>query len=353
MKIPNPKILFFGELPGISVHGISIANKTNLKMLESAFHIDIVEDPTRIDQHDKISIIKIFDFFKINFQIVQKSISTRYEYFYLVYSLSFFGSLKSLITVIIFRLLNKGQIVLHIHRGDFFSRFYKNLIIKLTTRLIFRLVDKIIVLSETQKSEFTAAFSHTFHVLLNTVELEYPSISHTRGNCNFIYISNYLIDKGIIDLLEVFSALIPEYKNITLKTYGEFSDKGLKERIIGYDISNISVNGKITGEDKFKEISVSDCLILPSWNEGQPIVLIEAMSLGTPVIATGVGLIPELLGKEYPFITIPRDRESLRAKIIQFIESRSTSEISELLLDRYNSLYSHIEHYKALKSIFG
>jgi glycosyltransferase involved in cell wall biosynthesis len=346
-------LLFFGELPGGSVHGISIANCVNLEMLGSCFIVDRIEEKSILADHDKITLSKIANFIKNNLTIVSKSFSQQYDYFYLVFSLSSFGSFKSLMAILSFRIFNKGKVVLHLHRGDFFVRFYKTIINRIITKLVFRFSHKIVVLSDNQKIEFEAVFHRSFYVLPNTIEIEYKPEAWVRNRFNFIFISNYLIDKGIIDLLEVFKKLIKQYSEITLETYGDFADKGLKDAILDFNSSNIGINGPVTGIQKFEKISQSDCLVLPSWNEGQPIVLLEAMSVGTPVIASGVGLIPELLGKDYQFLINPMDRESLEIKILQFLKTENINEISHKLSSRYYELYSQKKHFEILNNIFN
>jgi len=345
--------LFYGELPHGAVHGISLANQVNIGMLESSFEVDIIEEAVKFKDHEKITIKKFLNFISNNFLIISKSIFSRYNYFYLVYSLSAYGSFKSLIAIINYRLFSRGEVILHIHRGDFFSRFYRSSINRVITRIAFRLSKKIIVLSENQKAEFEKAFNRPFHVLYNTIEAEYPPNLTKRDRANFIFISNYLIDKGIIDLLDVFTKLSQNHHKLTLKTYGEFSDMNLKEAILKYNSSRISINGPIYGKQKFDAIVQADCLILPSWTEGQPVVLLEAISLGTPVIATAVGLIPELLSEDYPFLSLPGDKDSLETKIIQFINYDNLSAISEKLAALYLKVYSREKHAESLFRIFS
>lgn len=346
------RLLFFGELPTDSIHGISISNMVNLKILESNFVIDIVEDKSRLTEHNRLTIRKIICFLVNNLELIYKLSFHRYKYFYLVFSLSSLGSFKSLSAVVCFRLLNRGKVIIHLHRGDFFKRFYKVAFNRLITSFVFRLSDKIIVLSESQKNEFERVFSRTFNILHNTVEMEYKKRNHLKIDKKFVFISNYLIDKGIIDLLEVFNKLTQTDDEVSLVTYGEFPDKELKEEILSYSSARISINGPISGEKKFEAISQSDCLILPSWNEGEPLVLLEAMSLGIPVIASKVGLIPELLGEEYPFMIIPASRSSLEEVIIRFIHCDDITDISKKLENRYINQYSKKMHTEELNNIF-
>lgn len=346
-------VLFFGELPPESIHGIAIANHINLKMLKSSFEVDIIKEYSDLSEHGKVSLRKIIEVVKYNFAIISKSIFHKYEYFYLTFSLSIFGSIKTLTAIICFRLFNRGKVVLHLHRGDFFTRFYKNMVNRTISKLVVKFSGKVVVLSDNQKSEFEAAFNTPCYILPNTVEIEYPPNLKSRHTLNFIYISNYLIDKGIIELLEVFTKLSEQYQNITLKTYGIFSDRHLKETILKFNSSKTSIQGPISGTDKFREIAEADCLILPSWNEGQPIILLEAMSVGTPIIVTRVGLIPELLGEDYPYFTNPRDKNSLEQMMIQFITQENTNSISPRLKNRYLSIYSQKKHEENLNKIFS
>jgi glycosyltransferase involved in cell wall biosynthesis len=221
------------------------------------------------------------------------------------------------------------------------------------TKYILGLSHKVIVLSDKQKKEFEVISKKPCFVLHNTIETEYTPEIKQRQNFRFIYISNYLVDKGIIDLLEVFRKLMKQYKNIVLQTFGAFSDNTIKETISKYNSDRIVINGVISGIDKYKLMADSDCLILPSWNEGQPLVLLEAMSLGTPVIASQAGLIRDMVGADYPYLTIPGSRESLEEKMIQFIMQGDSAQISAVLKERYNNYFSHSKHYVNLLEIFS
>ena len=53
--------------------------------------------------------------------------------------------------------------------------------------------------------------------------------------------------------------------------------------------------GWVSGEEKKKYLSNSNILVLPSYHEGFPVVILEAMASGSAVIATDVGAIPEMI----------------------------------------------------------
>lgn len=346
------RLLFFGELYPNSINGVAIANETNLSILKKSFAIDIVEEENNFKDHAQISFRKLSNVLNQITLIIGKSCSNCYSFFYLVFSLSTFGAIKTLMAILGYRLFNRGKVILHIHRGDFFSRFHKGIINKTLTWLIFKMTHKVIVLSEKPKTEIEKTFNKSCEVLYNTVDIELEYVFTEKQNVVFLYISNYLIDKGILDLLEVFKNLCLKYPEITLKTYGAFSDQKLKESILPYNSDSIQIHNTIGGIEKFEKIAKADCLILPSWNEGQPIVILEAMSVGTPVIATNVGLIPDLLGINYPYLANANDHQSLKETIIKFIESDNNN-IAKELKEKYVSLYCKKEHEENLLKIFS
>jgi len=67
--------------------------------------------------------------------------------------------------------------------------------------------------------------------------------------------------------------------------------------------------------------SISDVVVLPSLREGTPLVLLEAMACGKPVVATRVGGIPEIVEHgEGGLLVRPKDVEGLSKAILTLLE---------------------------------
>ena len=77
--------------------------------------------------------------------------------------------------------------------------------------------------------------------------------------------------------------------------------------------------GKLHHDEVLKRIHDSDLFVLTSIEERLPIVLIEAMSLGTPVITTEVGEIPEIIQTGFNGILIPPKSPNFVAESIERI----------------------------------
>ncbi len=344
------RLLFYGELPPGSVHGISYSNKINIELLQDHFEVDLIIERARPEDHTKNSFSKCFHIINDICRIFLQSIKKKYSYFYLVFSLSTLGSIKTLAAILAFRLINKGKVILHIHRGDFFSHFLERKHNETIAKSIFRLSHKNIVLSERLKDHFISVYGKSFFVLPNTTEFEFPVNISRTGKKRYLYISNYLAEKGIIELINVFRDLEKELPDISLTTYGVFSDIEMKTELLKIKSMNTEINDSITGVDKMMVIEESDCLILPSRNEGQPLVILEAMSVGTPVIATRVGLVPEVLGEDYPYLAEPDSENSLKECILKFVTA-DTRALAETLKERYYKYYSKENHKSRLMEI--
>ncbi len=64
-------------------------------------------------------------------------------------------------------------------------------------------------------------------------------------------------------------------------------------------------------------LRAADVFVLPSYSEGMPTVLVEAGAAGLPVVATAVGGIPELLGRDRGLLVPPRDARALAAAMLE------------------------------------
>jgi len=68
----------------------------------------------------------------------------------------------------------------------------------------------------------------------------------------------------------------------------------------------------VFGNDKVKLLSGADVMVLPSYSEGLPYALLEAMAAGVPVIATPVGAIPDVASDgTHGFLVPPRDGKAI------------------------------------------
>lgn len=346
MKTQN-EILFFGELAPNIVHGISLANKLNTNLLRDSFKIDIIEEKSNFKEYGKKNSSKIKNMFSYAKNIFRQNRENKYDYFYTVFSLSTFGSLKTLLMILSYNLSGKGQTILHIHRGDFGVFYNKNILNKFISKIIFKMTKKVIVLSENQKIEFLKYFEkENIYIVENSLSEEYALDKNSIRSIRFLYISNYIKEKGIFELLDVFKNNNDRY----LECFGWFVNN--ESRIKKYENKTIKINGFIKGEEKFKKINETDALILPSWNEGQPTIIIEAMMMGTIVLTTKVGLIGELLGDDYPFYFKSRDLNSLRECIEKFKNYSEKEKLSRNLKKKYFEKYSKGIHKEKLLKVF-
>ena len=124
-----------------------------------------------------------------------------------------------------------------------------------------------------------------------------PSAAASGGATRFVCVGRLSPEKGQAGLIEAFARLAADHHDVELTLVGDGPDLELLER----RANALGIAGQVTfagrrGEkDALDEIARSNVLVLPSFMEGLPIVLMEAMAIGTPVIATRVAGIPELV----------------------------------------------------------
>lgn len=125
--------------------------------------------------------------------------------------------------------------------------------------------------------------------------------------------------KGQLLLVEAAASLAREGRKFQLILVGDGDDRGAIEALIAENNlqEHVHITGWASAERVRDEILAARALVLPSFAEGLPIVLIEAMILGRPVLSTYVAGIPELVidgesgwlfpaGSEYELIAAMR-----------------------------------------------
>ncbi|WP_076418115.1 glycosyltransferase family 4 protein [Colwellia sp. UCD-KL20] len=195
--------------------------------------------------------------------------------------------------------LFKGKVILHLH-GSEFEVFYdgRGKFIQSLIRSTFLKVDVVIVLSKSWK-KFILRVSESINVVVvpNFVK-PIPKVESTTSNEGvvFIFLGALGKRKGIYDLLPAFKQHISKHPTSKLIVCGDGELDKVKALAKELDIQNsLEFPGWVNGAEKTALLNASDVVVLPSYNEGLPMVILEAMSLGKCVISTYVGGIPEAI----------------------------------------------------------
>lgn len=133
------------------------------------------------------------------------------------------------------------------------------------------------------------------------------SISGVHGTITkFVYLGRAERRKGIIELTEVLKKLISENQSFIFEFIGPIPDS------IKISHENIIYHGEIRDSQKIKTLlSKSDVLVCPSWSEGFPNVILEAMASGLAIIGTNVGAVASMVSDRNGWLIEPANQKEL------------------------------------------
>jgi len=120
----------------------------------------------------------------------------------------------------------------------------------------------------------------------------------SSDNFVMLYIGGLTQTKGVYEMLDAFCRVKDKYPQVMLKICGTGQEEEkLREKIRTQNPRfNVELLGAVEPDKVAKWMQASDVLILPSYSEGMPNVVMEAMACGLPVISTKVGGLPDAVG---------------------------------------------------------
>jgi len=124
--------------------------------------------------------------------------------------------------------------------------------------------------------------------------------SQSKKELKILFLASYVgKGKGIYETIDAYIELKNKYQAITLTVAGgiglDLSEfENVKENVKNKNIEGILFTGYITGENKIRAFKEHDIYIFPSYTEGMPNSLLEALSFGLPAITTPVGGVPDI-----------------------------------------------------------
>src|SRR5690606_38908095 len=155
--------------------------------------------------------------------------------------------------------------------------------------------DVLICLSESWKRFFLQHFCPSrIMVLPNAVEKVMFRPEVEEGKMIFLFMGRIGERKGIYDLVKAAALLKIHYEEqFEVWIGGDGNTQTLRYLIESNGLQgSIFLKGWVTGNAKEELYRKATVFVLPSYNEGLPVSMLEAMSYGMPVIATNVGGIP-------------------------------------------------------------
>lgn len=223
------------------------------------------------------------------------------------------------------------KVIIHIH-GASFKAFYEeecNSKTKQYIKKFLNLADKIIVLSEEWQEFFKELITdkNKIEIIYNAIVLPKDFNKNTETQ-KILFLGRFGKRKGIYDLLEVLEKATKEYPKIKLYAGGDGEIEKVKELIAEKKLQkNVKILGWVTGAKKEKLLKECSLYILPSYNEGMPMSVIEAMAYKNITISTNVGGLPRVINHNKNGLIInPGDKLSLYTNLKKILEDKNLRE---------------------------
>jgi teichuronic acid biosynthesis glycosyltransferase TuaC len=197
-------------------------------------------------------------------------------------------------------------------------------------------VDALLTVSEAMRRSAIAEFGaqpERVHTVINgfNAEVFYPrpqaplraSLGIGVNDKVIIYVGRFVEAKGLRELITAFTAMSQNRADLRLALVG---DGVMKAELLAL-LDNAGIRDKVHFPGGLEPlqvaewISASDVLTLPSWSEGYPNVVVEAVACGRPVVATDVGGTNEIIHADNGILIPPRQPEALRAGLEQALSA--------------------------------
>ncbi|WP_170289117.1 glycosyltransferase family 4 protein [Massilia sp. YMA4] len=208
--------------------------------------------------------------------------------------------------------------IVHLHSGEFHLFYGKQSARRQRLiRYVFDNASRVIVLSEKWKEWLqTISSNQHIHAIYNPVLVPDWSRDAAAAPAKRLLVLGRLGKlKGSYDLMAALAQLGDPAVRLSMGGDGELDQ--VRQRAVELGVgAQLNLLGWVVGADKERALREADVYLLPSYNEGLPMSVLEAMAYGLPVITTPVGGIPEAVtdGVE-GFLIQPGDVAALSARI--------------------------------------
>ncbi|MDR7098305.1 glycosyltransferase involved in cell wall biosynthesis [Lysobacter niabensis] len=221
----------------------------------------------------------------------------------------------------------RKPVLLHLHGGEF-KVFYEresSTLAKHVIRYVFEAAAGVIVLSTGWKQWVERSFPRSKVRVIYNPAPDVARSAYVREPATLLFLGKLGEKKGVNDLLRAVAMLVPEFGEIRLLLGGDGDVMGANQLARKLEIVEyVEFLGWVSGQRKQELLEQCAAFVLPSYNEGLPMGLLEAMAYGMPVVTTPVGGIPEAVtdGME-GFLVEPGDIDALADRLARLLRDEA------------------------------
>jgi glycosyltransferase involved in cell wall biosynthesis len=224
--------------------------------------------------------------------------------------------------------------------AGFLLRAYEPLLL----RAVLRGAAAVAVLTEEHRSMVTEQFgveSTRVEIIPNGVDetFLYDGQRFLHGKPRLLFVGRLAIQKNLILLLRALNGISHQFET-TLVGDGEL-ETDLKQAVGEMRLENVRFHGIADGAELRELYRSADVFVLPSEREGMPLVLLEAMAMGLPIVATDIpGNRDLVVDGQNGLLVPPEDPMSLRQALLHITADPNRyqymSETSRHFADKYS-----------------
>ena len=214
-----------------------------------------------------------------------------------------------------------ARVLYQVHGGELPQRFFrKSALLAALLRRTLLVPDLVVVLAQCELAAYRDFVPEQRVVALpNGIDCRpFATVPLVRSNpeqpLHLLYIGRVAREKGMYEMLQGVRLAHELGVDTRLIVAGHGAEEGRLRRYaqaLGI-AARVCFIGPVFGADKVKLLSGSDVLLLPSYSEGLPYALLEAMAAGIPVVATPVGAIPDVMSDGiHGFLVPQRDGKAI------------------------------------------
>ncbi|MEM7816418.1 MAG: glycosyltransferase family 4 protein [Candidatus Aenigmatarchaeota archaeon] len=341
--------------------GPEVSSQLLLKngFLSKRFNLIVIKSNIRFlnSQKGKFDLSGTIRFFKILLKLIKELLKRKEKKVYFLLSQNRVGFLRDIFYIFVCKLFS-AKLIAHL-RGSNFMNFYfaQNFLFKKIIYKFIKFIDILIVQSENIKNSLVRLPFEKIEILPNGLDIEeIEKIKPINTQKKIIlYVGHISYAKGFYDVLLTIPRVVKDFADVEYWFCGEIierekniiieqnRDKIKQAKIIKEEFRNfINYNGCLPRKEVLAIMKASYIFVLPSYSEGFPMAVLEAISCGLPVVVTKVGAIVDFVKDGYNGYLIDKsDIESLIEKIILLLKDEKLhNKISQINKNYVKENYS-------------